>query len=268
MRNNNLHIKEEGSLGTFFIFCAFVGILIIGSFSVKLFLLFRDSSFDGEHRFTLEIRHSERQIDIISFEPKSWDLGIYSFTSTKNIGSLKNKYGVPVDGVIKDSGGKVESGNILGKLYRYMFRVNSGTGVNSLDIARLIIFTYSVDRGEVEYVKVPIKNTFDSSLLSEAFFDKTVMDEGKTIAIVNAAAYPGLASRVERLLTSMGGNVVSVTTTPRTEKKSRIEYDGASSYTLGRVLDIAPYSVKEATEPGISDILIVIGEDRIDQEEE
>ena len=267
MRNNSLHDTEGRSLRTFFIFCIVVILLIIGSFSVRLFFLIRDSSFDGEHRFTIEIRHTDKEIDIITFEPVSRDLGIYAFHSSKDIGSLKNKYGVPVDGVINDSGSSVTPRNIIGKLYKYMLRVNSGSKVNSLDIARLIVFTYGVNRGDINYVKVPIKKTFNSAVLRDAFKDRELIDEGKTISIVNSAAYPGLAGRVERLLTNLGGNVVSVTTTPRTEKKSRIEYDGIQSYTLRRVLDITPFTLREQAETGISDILIVIGEDQIEEEE-
>lgn len=265
MRHTSSETQGERSLKTFFLFCLVVFLLILTSFSLRLFFLFCDSSFDGQHRYTLEIRHSAKSSDILTFEPLSSSLSIFSIESVNDTPSVIDTYGVPVDGSIQDTKGSVDKQNLLNKLYAYMFRITSGKGVNSLDIARLILFTHGIEKRDIKEEKITSPaELLDGSIRSEAFYDKAIVDEDMTIAIINAAGYPGLGSRIERILTSAGANVISVTTATDLEKTSVIEYTGEKSYTLSRVLRLVPLPEKFVDEDGISDILIVLGEDSID----
>lgn len=268
MKRKEVNTGGNRSIKTFFLFCLVVLLLILGSFSIKLFFLFKDSSFDGKHRFTLEVRHSPREADILTFEPITGSIDIVNLSASKDAGSLADIYGVPVDGVIKDSGDRVTNKNLLNKLYKFMFRITSGEDVNSLDVFRLVLFSYGVERGQVGVEKVSDKEFISKNLIDETFLDHELVDENKTISIVNAAGQPGLAGRTERILNSLGANVVSVTTSPDIEDSSRIEYAGDVSYTLSRIQRFAKFPLKNVEEERLSDILIVLGEDSIKDPEE
>jgi hypothetical protein len=267
MRRSSAQNEGGRSLRTFFFFCFVVLLLILVSLGIRLYYLFQESSFDGEHRFTIEIRHTDKERDIATFEPLSGSIDIFAVSGKENV-SLTEDFGVPIDGVIYDKGERLSKQNLLSKLYQYMFRITSGDGVNSLDVARIVLFAYGVDRSKISSSEIRPEDISTNEIFDEVFLDSALVDENKTIAIINAAGEPGLAGRVERILNRLGGNVVSVTTAPMIEKYSRIEYGGENSYTLFRIQKVVKFPLKETQDIGISDILIVLGEDSIPVEEE
>jgi len=230
------------------------------SLSIKLFFLVQDSTFDGRQRFTLEIKHSNRETSVVTFEPVSNSISILSIKHNKEMVSAQKSLLVPIDGVIGDPSESVNKSNLRHKLYSYMLRITSGKGVNSFDIARLIIFTQGLQDKDIDMYEIGISDV-EPSVLNEVFVDRRIVDESQTIAIVNAANSAGLGTRLEGILSRLGMNVVSVTTASSVEKTSRIEYADESSYTFSRVKNKLAVPVEESSELGISDILIVLGED-------
>ena len=96
-------------------------------------------------------------------------------------------------------------------------------------------------------------------LVSDAFIEK----DKQTIQIINATNVSGLGNRLAKLVTNMGGDVIIVATGNIPRKKSVISYIDKKTYTVERLEKVLGYEVVKTTEDAISDITIVIGEDKI-----
>lgn len=98
--------------------------------------------------------------------------------------------------------------------------------------------------------------------------DSTITGERETIAIFNATSHPGLAADAARVVTNLGGDVISTTNTENLVSKS-IVLNSAKSLTATRMMEIfAPSCVKvlcQSSDYKITSsrarINIVIGED-------
>lgn len=73
------------------------------------------------------------------------------------------------------------------------------------------------------------------SLLSE-LLDPTIVSEQKSIAVFNATGHPQLATKWARLITNMGGNVISTSNAKKVVKKTQVI--GSPSMTLARLKQI------------------------------
>lgn len=119
--------------------------------------------------------------------------------------------------------------------------------------------------GTEVFVADPVK--VDS--ISQKLAEESIVSERVSVAIFNATSYPGIGQRAARMVTNMGGNVISVKNSPREVKSSQVW--GKDSYTKKRlskifILDcnnnpkcdtIGSSEVKDSR----ADINIILGED-------
>lgn len=101
--------------------------------------------------------------------------------------------------------------------------------------------------------------------------DSTIEDESKSIAVINATTYPGLAQEVSRIITNMGGTVVITTSTDHLQKKSFVisSEEDPDNLTMNRLMQIyAPRCLLEECVFGSPEIIssraqvnVVLGED-------
>ena len=93
--------------------------------------------------------------------------------------------------------------------------------------------------------------------------DSFIENERQTIKIINGTGVSGLGSRLARFITNMGGNVIMVATENGKEKKSYISYIDKRTYTVKRLQKILGYEVVRNKDNTLSDVTIVIGEDKL-----
>ncbi|KKQ29054.1 MAG: hypothetical protein US43_C0009G0001, partial [Candidatus Levybacteria bacterium GW2011_GWA1_37_16] len=93
--------------------------------------------------------------------------------------------------------------------------------------------------------------------------DTSIEKDHQTIRIINGTEVIGLGNRLARLITNMGGDVIIVATSDSLIKKSSILYIDKKTYTVERLQKVLGYEVAKEENNAISDITIVIGEDKL-----
>lgn len=271
--------KKSHSLRTLVIYGAFVIALVLISFTIRLFYLIEQSKFDGKHRFTLVIGEekstlpkgsSTRQdfekqggegevLGIISFEPMTSSLSLLTFPKGSNLSfsTFSKKSGVITDGFIRTRYNMNLEETIPSLLQSFLIRPNAiSTNVNFYDLLRLYWHAN----------KVPVSSIVVDEISDKSFLliDNAISAENVSVQIVNAAGQSGLGSRLERVISNLGGNVVSVKTAMVTQPVSKIMYYGEKTYTLGKLEKLLPIKTEVLDKEDIARIVIIIGEDNKD----
>lgn len=249
---------------TFLIFCLVVFLLIATSLFFKLVSVVQNSTFDGDHRFTLLITYSPKDAEIISFEPLSKTISRLSIRSQNTLPALGKFLGVAIDGSITDTKRIDGNDEIAERLRGYAMRFEKGS-LTRFDLLRLYLFAQSVGQGNIEARSIDnLTNTADvSGALSELFYDSAVQDEKVSVEIVNASGVTGRGTALERVLVNMGANVVQVTSSPKDENTSSIRYIDKEAYTIKRITKLLGYPQQQSDGEGLSDIIVTIGKDSI-----
>ena len=261
--------KKSRSLRTLVIYGAFVFVLILLSFTVRVFYLIEQSKFDGQHRFTLVIGQEKQVLGLISFEPVTSSLSLLIFPRNINLSfsSLNRKFGVIPDGYIKSRNNLSLKDTIPSMLQSFLFHPNEiSTNINLYDLSRLYLYANKVPVGSVKVGDVSISSddrdfNKDASLL---LTDNAISTENVSVQIVNAAGQSGLGSRLERVISNLGGNVVSVKTALVIEPVSKIRYYGTETYTLKKLERLLRIKKEAVDKEDIAEIVIIIGEDNKD----
>jgi hypothetical protein len=99
----------------------------------------------------------------------------------------------------------------------------------------------------------------------EFFTDETIVNENKSIQVINGTGVSGFGSKFSRMLTNSGATVISVTTARKEVSKTTITYFGESSYTVEKIEKILKEKAKLLQKKGISDIIITLGKDKVEK---
>lgn len=243
----------------FFVFLA----LIVGiSLIFKVIIIIRASQFDDSKRFTLSIAN-DRNIEVISLSPDSKDISVFKFKNAISPLEAGRSLEIPIDGFIKHN--SLDLNQKINQLFiNAIFNYKSlKTNLTIIDLLKLAMFTRTIPENSIS-VKI-VGDTSGSGLdqivghlVSDSFIEK----DQQTIQITNATGVGGLGNRLARLITNMGGNVIIVATEDNLKKNSIILYIGKKTYTIERLQKVLGYEVMK-TNNAISDITIVIGEDKL-----
>lgn len=276
------------SLKIAYFFVGFVVILICISLIIKLSVLFLNSKFDGRHRFTVAAytqkssENVQKSVDIISFAPDTVSISILKVSSDTELFATESGklLKTPIDGSIFIS--QIEnrpvalSDSNIG-IFLESVVLNSRqvkTDMTIIDFVRLYLFTKTVPSHLVTVKKhfliqdsVDLSSELGMDKISTALFaDSSLIAEKLSIKVVNGTGVGGLGNRLARLITNMGGNVVVVATEDSELQESEIQYYGAVSYTLERLQKILGFKISEMKKPGISDIIIRLGKDSLEEQ--
>lgn len=265
--------KNGKSFRVLLFFCSFVLLLLLISFSIRIVSIISVSKFDGNHRFTLAVLQNKAQI--ISFAPDAKTLSVLTLrTSTPNPKHLKRILHIPIDSSIQAVGEK-----------NYLSQVRNLNGITVM-LQRLIFSPtfFQTDMTIIDKIQLWmfVRSLSPEAFLSDSFTDKSVekiesarvdktvtqlfadqsfSQENKTIQISNASTTSGLGSEYAQILTNMGGNVISVTSSHTESDKTTIQYFGEYSYTVKKIEQIFQKKAKRVKKRLPSDIIIIIGEE-------
>lgn len=253
--------KESRNLKFGVYFGGVILAIILVSLIFKAFDIARNSKFDGKHRFTTAIL-SDNKINLLSVSPQEGKLSRLEIDGTTDVNSLKN-LSFPVDSYIETNsnfGSAVKS-----YFTKALFQFRSiKTNLTVVDLIRLSIYATGIDVANIDEEVASIGDSQKlSSLSSSLFIDPEISDEKQSIQVTNSTSVGGLGNKVAKYITNLGGSVVLVNTSQNDEKKSKIFYK-TDSYTVKKLSKILEVSTEKREDNSISDITIIIGEDRKD----
>lgn len=253
---------KSNNLKPAFYFGLLIFIIILVSISFKVFELFGSSKYDGSNRFTVAVIKADG-IDVISVSPK--EKSLTKIEIKKSNPNTLTELGIPTDQKAEInagfySGGKSYFAKMLSK------KRNFETDLTILDLIRLGFYSAGIGKDKI------IEDTFlandreTEEAVSSLFKDPVVENEKISIQIINATDASGLGNRLAKLITNLGGNVVLVNSSKDINKNSKIIYKN-NSYTAQKLSKILKINLEKGNVSSISDIIIMIGEDKSDLSE-
>lgn len=254
---------EKQSIRMVFTFVVLVLFFILISLAFRVASLIGKSTFDGVHQFTVTVSSKEDKAGkIISFSPDAASISIL-YLPKDGGGVLK----IPIDGTINTSFNpnlSISGKDVASDLQTLILHNRSiKTDLTIIDLVRLYLFTKTVPVSNFTYKEVSLSlfdNEKGDKILSSLFTDYSLSREAVSIEIVNGTKVLGLGGRLARLISNMGGNVISVSTSEKAIKTSEILYLD-SSYTVKRLEKVLSMKKRQMEKPMLFDIVIQIGED-------
>lgn len=245
------------------VFFVFLTLVIGISLICKVIAIVRAGQFDDSGRFTLTITNG-RNIEVMSLNPASKNIVIFKLNDSTLPAEPGKLLEIPIDGFI--SSGFLDLNQKVNSLFmNAIFNYNRlKTNLTIIDLFRLAMLTRTIPESSVtvKAVKDASGLVLDSAV-SHLTSDPLIEKDNQTIQIINATIIGGLGNRLAKFVTNMGGNVIIVATENSLRKKSVILYIDKKTYTVERLQKVLGYEAVRDTANAISDITVVIGEDRL-----
>ena len=254
-------IKSDSSIRIAVIFLLSIVLLIIGGVLLKVFLLLRASTFDGQHQYIVEVDNSPTSGELLAFMPENKSVSILHVN-----GKVDRSYGVylavPVDATVAmESGGSVDK-----QIGRMFFDTKKESGITIIDKLRLLLFINGLKNQDIheQTLTLPIDDQTSSKVLPTLFLDNALYNDNASIAIINATGESGIGNLVAKELSVIGVNVVSVTTAGDTQQTTTFTTDNTNSYTLSRVEKLFHTQSSKKSQT-IADMTLTVGKDSLSQ---
>jgi hypothetical protein len=275
--------RAGGNIRLVFFFVGFVVVLIILSGVIKTFSLLTKSKFDTKHRFTVLVVSSDSQSTLFSVSPDTKEISALKLTGLPNTGTVLDRLAlvrkqleVPIDGYVEEKysleDDTEDPSSIAPRVSKMLFSYPSiKTDLTIIDIGRLYFFAKSVPIHAVTVRSYEVANTDVSSGLAittmdrvtaELFFDPAISSEKITVQVINGTDIAGLGTRIARLLTNIGADVVSVATSDTSQSHSLIKVLDSNTYTAKKVQQLFNFPVLQVEKKGIADVIIIFGADK------
>jgi hypothetical protein len=248
--------KETKSLGLAVYFGVLVIIIILVSVIFKAVDTIKNSKFDGKHSLSVAVIEPDKT-EIVFASPADGSISELSLPDELDIAEL-NSLGIPTDAYL--SGKSVENPKTF-FIKSLLHRRSIKTDLTVLDLLRLSLFSQGVSSENVKKESVSVKGDELSSEISDLFQDPSIVSEKESIMITNSTQVAGLGNKISLYISNLGGDVVLVNSSPNVAKKSVIYYK-EESYTVDRLSKILKIAKQKKTDDSISDITIIIGEDK------
>ncbi len=251
----------KGNRLLFFFFVGVIILIIIGIIT-KVVITYMHSSYDGKQQFILAVYGKGREVAVIVASPDNKSLGLLDIKNLKGQ-SLQKTIVIPVDAeaINQDLPLNVSETKLLQRLF-WQFGNFHTRGMTVIDALRLYLFSKSLksDAKTTQIITLPMNQVILNQQVQTVITDHTLYKEGQSIAIVNASGQDGIGTRLAQLLTNIGGNIVSVTTSQEDQATSTIGYTGTNpSYTATRLQKILGLTLVPMQSKGLSDIMITVG---------
>lgn len=258
--------SESKSLKTFFLYTVVVFFFILLSLSVRGFYLLQQSSFDGKNQIIIAFGTEETVSKIAAFVPAERAVTIISLEGEKvSFSNMGEKIGVIPTAVVRTKGNVPLDNDISDTMKALLFNYYTiKTNLTIFDVTRLFFVSRkpTLTNQDLREMTVSKDSEKNNKFFTNLFIDDTIFSENRSIQIVNASGESGMGKRLERVISTIGGNVVSITTSRAPEQFSTIEYFGQETYTLTTLKKILGFPTEKSEKEAIADIIIIIGEDQ------
>jgi hypothetical protein len=259
MKKKEMTLSNAKIAIVFFVFLAFiVGISLI----LKFAILLKNGKFDSSRSFILSVTN-ERNIEVISLSPSLKDITVFKFKDNVDSTEAGRLLEIPIDGIISlNSLDLNQKTNSL--LLTAITNCNKiKTNMTILDLLRIALFARGVPESSINTKVVGEGGLGQDKVLDNLINDPFIEKDHQTIQVVNGTNVSGLGNRLARLITNIGGNVILVMTDNNPRKKSVITYIDKKTYTIERLRKILGYEVVRVPDNAMSDVTIIIGEDKV-----
>jgi len=247
---------------TFLLYTVLVFFVIIVSLSVKAIFIIQKNKFDGNN-LNLAISQNDNIVDILGFNSIKKSISILKIEKSKlDEASVGQELGIIPDAKI-ESNIDISGESTVSILKRAALMDSSiKTNLTIFDIVQLIILTKSASGKDIQVneITLPVQDYQIDKINSNLFKNDTLISENVSIQVINATGKPGLGQRLGRILTNIGANVVSISTSNTTQHQSKIQYFGSTSYTVEKLKKLLDYPVERVDKETIANITIIIGE--------
>lgn len=250
------------SLKTFFFYAGIVLFVIIISLTLKAYHIVTKSVFDGNNQFIIALIKGSEVKEVLSFDPHQETVSLLHIRGKPlPVSSLGSTLGVAANSLVQTTTDAEFTKNPTALLTDMLVKPQRfSTSLTIYDSLRLLLLAQQKEVHE-RSIQLPREQETLDPLMQELFKDKTVSDEDMTIQIINASGVPGLANRLERVLTNKGANVISLRTAHSNLDKSTIAFYGDASVTVDNLLNLLHFSTTQMNREGVANIIITIGED-------
>ena len=266
MRKKTTSHPTRNTLRLLIVFCCLVALAIIASLTYRLVQLIRDSNVDNVS-FVLLAISTPSDLTLIGLNTDQKTLAQVTIKGSASSQEKRRQLAVIPDGTVTLEqlyGGADKTAGLLLRAFLHKDQVRSN--LSSYDLLRLALMfqTVAPNSIETEVIALPQDGATSDDVLAELFSDTTLTQENKSIAVVNATGVAGLGKEVERVITIRGGNVISVTNDEQMREHSVIRNSIGKNYTVSRLKSFLDLPVEENTRKDLSDIMVIIGKDFID----
>lgn len=255
------HIQSGNSLSIAVIFLLSIALLVLGGLLLKVFLVLRASTFDGQHQYIVEIDESPTSGEIVAFMPENKSVSVLHVS-----GRVDKTYGaylsVPTDALVHMAI-VPDINKLIGKMFFDTKREDSMTIIDKL---RLLLFVNSLKMQDFheQSIKLPVDEQVSGKLLPALFLDNALYTENESVVVVNATGESGIGSLVAKELSTIGMNVVSVTTSNDTQDETMLTTSNTNSYTVKRVEKLF-HIISSKKSQTIADMTLTVGKKSLSQ---
>lgn len=247
-----MHKKSKSGryIASAVLFIVFVVGIVVVTMLVKVISHLSQSKFDTAHQFILAAGEINPTLFVIDPDTNSLVQVRINGVKESDVGL---KLFIPIDSLnIRSFDASTQTAS---SYFQHLVFSGGISNLTILDRVRLWWFVKGLKSDAITKV--------DRSSLGTTLIDKSLYQEAKTIAIINASGVVGLGNRFAKLLTTLGGNVISVTTADQlAEKTSVVSYTsvGYTESRLERILQVKT-QVVTAISPQLSAITVTLGKD-------
>ena len=245
------------------IFFVFLAVITGVSFVFKIVLVVRAGQYDDSKRFTLSISN-KKNLEVISLSPSTKSIAVFKLDKNVPPALVGQFLEIPIDGAIT-----ANSLDLNQKVNSLFFRAvlnykNLQTNLTIVDLLKLLFFAITVPESSVRIKNIPQGlSMVDMDKIVRSVSDELIEKDNQTIQIINGTNIGGLGNRLARLITNMGGDVIIVATSDAPRKKPLISYIDKKTYTVERLSKVLGYETIKSSEFAISDITIIIGDNKV-----
>lgn len=250
--------KEPNSVQKVIFFCLFVLLLIGISLGIRLVTLIRSSTFDGDHRYTIEIKKSNTEAKVISIDPANKKTVVLYITGKTALPKLDLIVGLPIDQVVTHP--TTPDKSITSDLSDLLFNLH----VNGYDMLRLITASKTIPSGDVTHLSYTYpfsEDAFDEKT-ADLVIDSGVTHDNQTVSISNASDISGFGNRFGRLIERAGGTVIAVNSSAASQQTTTLTYYGDKTYTVKKLERLLRITGVQKEGKVLSDIVITLGKDQ------
>lgn len=260
---NKLNSKKsaDSSVRVLILFCVVVFVAIIFSLGFKLFSLIQNSKYSSNHNFIIAFIYKQ-DMDFVDINAQQKTLSHLEIRGGGSLSKTQREIGLIPDTTIT-----LSQAFSMDRLSTYFMaaawkKKEAQSNLNIYDLYRLSLATSRQNKQGLQSQKIhfPLDDNAWDKTLEQLFLDSTINQENKTVSIVNAAGVMGLGTRLERALSRVGINVISVRNADEIESSSSIRSTTDKSYTAEHLHDLLGFPITMSTsQQEVSDIIITLG---------
>jgi|GEM_PF-3206380 len=265
MQKHQKPSPTRGSLRLIFIFCAVVFSVITFSLLFRLFFLIRESRVDRADAFTVSFVYKE-MVDVVTVLRDEKKLSHLKITGKGTPGEKLLAVGLLPDTQLTLSTPFKGYEHTSSYFYDASFHKNGiATTLSFYDLLRLALAAKAISASSMatDSIKLPSDEHSSDVIVSRMLRDQSLLQDDKTITIINATGVVGLGTKVGRAFSNMGLSVVAVNNGEKPLKSSAITFYDSKSYTSSRLSSLLSIVPKESSKQGLSDIILTLGKDNI-----